>query len=151
MEKLFFILFLLLVVALCISCVIPRKDGTVHAGAGRGGIIHVKKQKFRYIRWVLLNLLTIVLLATILQLVLQDKTATDSPEADRIIVILLFSLLCDIFLNALAGCIYVVKQLITQKKARTSTMYGKLVLFASGTIFLGRYVLSLLSTLLNGL
>ena len=149
MEKLFFILFLLLVVALCISCIIPRKDGTVHAGAG-GGIIHVKKQKFRYIRWVLLNLLTIVLLATILQLVIQDKTAADSPEASRIIAILLFSFLCDIFLNALAGCIYVLKQLIFQKKARTSTMYGKLVLFASGTIFLGHYVLSLLSPLLNG-
>ena len=150
MEKLFFILFLLLVVALCISCVIPRKDGTVHAGAGPGSIIHVKKQKFRYIRWVLLNMLIIALLATILWLVLHEKTAADSPEAAHIIVILLFSLLCDIFLNALAGCLYVLKQLITQKKVRTSTTYGKLALFVSGTIFLGHYVLSLLSTLLNG-
>ena len=43
MEKLFFIL--LLVAALYISCVIPRKDGIVHAGAGPGRSIHVKKQK----------------------------------------------------------------------------------------------------------
>ena len=150
METLFFILFFFIAIALCIGCVIPRKDGTVSTGAGPGSVIHVRKQKFSYIRWVLLNLIIIVLLGTILWLVLQEKTAADSPGAANIIAITLCSILCNIFLNALAGTVYILKQLITRKQERTRITYGKLLLFASGTIFLGRYVLSILNGILNG-
>lgn len=103
MEKTFFVLFLLIVTALCIGCVIPRKDGTVSRGAGTGSIIHVKKQKFRYARWVILNLLNIVLLATVLWLELHEETAADTPGAANLIATILFSLLCNFFLNALCG------------------------------------------------
>ncbi len=150
MEPLFFILILLILIGLSIRVIIPKKDGTVFAGAGPRGTIYPKKQKLRYIRWVLLNLLIIVLLVTIGWLILQEKTAADSPTAAHIIALVLCSLLCDVFLNALLGCIYVLTRLITQKKERTNIMYGKLVLFASGTLFLGRYVFSILSGLLNG-
>ena len=150
MEKILLILFLFIMIGLCVSGIIPRKDGTVHTCSKPGCIIHVKKQKFRYTRWVMLNMLIIALLATILWLVLHEKTAADSPDAGHIIAIILYSLLCNLFLNALLGFMHVLKQLITQKKERTRITYGKLALFASGTIFLGRYVLSLLSTLLNG-
>lgn len=136
-------------IALCISCVIPQKDGTVSTGAGPGSVIHARKQKRSYIRWVLLNLLSIVLLATISWLVLHEMTATDNATAANIIAIILYSILCHIFLNTLAGTIYVLRRLITQKKERTNIMYGKLVLFATGTIFLGRYVFAILSGLLN--
>ena len=149
MEKLFLVLFLFFLIALCISCVIPQKDGTVSTGAGPGSVIHARKQKLSYTRWVLLNLLIIVLLATISWLVLQEKTAADSPTAANIIAIILYSILCAIFLNALAGTIYVLRRIFTQKKGRTRSTYGKLVLFATGTIFLGRYVFAILSGLLN--
>ena len=150
METLFFILFLLVIIGLCIRAVIPKKDGTVFAGAGPSGTIYPKKQKLRYIRWILLNLLIIALLVTIGWLILQEKTAVASPPAANIIAIILFSLLCDLFLNALLGCIYVLTRLITRKKERTRIMYGKLVLFASAALFLVRYVFSILSSLLGG-
>ena len=150
MEPLFFILFLLVIIGLCIRAVIPKKDGTVFAGAGPSGTIYPQKQKLRYIRWILLNLLIIVLLGTIGWLILQEKTAAASPPAANIIAIILFSLLCDLFLNALLGCIYVLTRLITRKKERTRIMYGKLVLFASAALFLVRYVFSILSSLLGG-
>ena len=150
METLFFILFLLVLIGLSIRSVIPKKDGTVFAGAGPSGIIYPKKQKLRYIRWILLNLLIIALLGTIGWLILQEKPAVASPTAVNIIAIILCSLLCDLFLNALGGFIYVLTRLITRKKERTRIMYGKLVLFALGTIFLGRYVFNILSGILNG-
>ena len=150
METLFFILFLLVIIGLCIRAVIPKKDSTVFAGAGRSGTIYPKKQKLRYLHWILLNLLIIILMVTIGWLVLQNKTAADSPTAASIIAIILFSILCNLFLNALLGCIYILTQLITRKKERTRIMYGKLLLFASGTLFLGRYVFSILNSLLGG-
>ena len=150
METLFFILFLLIIIGLCIRAVIPKKDGTVYTGAGPHAIIHVKKQKVKYILWFILNLLIIILLATIMWLVLQDKTTADSPEAAHIIAIILFSFLCNVFLNALLGTIYELKQLNTRKKERNSKTFGKLVLFTSGTAFLGYYVFNILNILLNG-
>ena len=150
METLPFILFLLVLIGLSIRSVIPKKDGTVIAGAGPSGTIHPKKQKLRYIRWILLNLLIIALLGTIGWLILQEKPAVASPTAVNIIAIILFSLHSDLFLNALLGCIYVLTRLITRKKERTRIMYGKLVLFASAALFLGRYVFSILSSLLGG-
>ena len=150
MEMLFFILFLLVIIGLCIRAVIPKKDGTVFAGAGPSGTIYPQKQKLRYIRWILLNLLIIALLVTIGWLILQEETAAASPPAANIIAIILFSLLCDLFLNALLGCIYVLTRLITRKKERTRIMYGKLVLFASAALFLGHHVFSILSSLLGG-
>ena len=150
METLPFILFLLVLIGLSIRSVIPKKDGTVIAGAGPSGTIHPQKQKLRYIRWILLNLLIIALLGTIGWLILQEKPAVASPTAASIIAIILCSLLCDLFLNALGGFIYVLTRLITRKKEQTRIMFGKLLLFALGTIFLGRYVFNILSGILNG-
>ena len=96
MEKILLILFLFIMIGLCVSGIIPRKDGTVHTCSKPGCIIHVKKQKFRYTRWVMLNMLIIALLATILWLVLHEKTAADSPDAGHIIAIILYSLLCNL-------------------------------------------------------